>query len=147
VGGGRTMDTTEFFALLAPSAPAALSRALGQSFIVGKQSLIENQLILVFDIANFENAFAAILQWEQQMLSDLMPLFRAMNPSNNIDLSETIVFQDEILENLDARVAKNKLGDIIMLYAFYGQDTLIITSHEDTLKEILFRMTAFRKIR
>lgn len=50
-------------------------------------------------------------------------------------------FKDEVLFNRDARVLRDKDGEILILYTFQDQETLIITNDEDTLEEVLERIS------
>ena len=51
------------------------------------------------------------------------------------------VFIDRIVENRDARVIQNSLGDILLLWTFLDRNTIAITTNEYTLREIISRLS------
>lgn len=48
-------------------------------------------------------------------------------------------FTDRIVENRDARVLQTEHGDIVLLWTFLDRNTLVITTNEFTLREIITR--------
>lgn len=56
-------------------------------------------------------------------------------------------FVDKILTNKDARVLVDANGKEAMLYTFLDKETLVISTSEKSLKEIIFRLTTGRIIR
>jgi UDP-N-acetylglucosamine transferase subunit ALG13 len=47
---------------------------------------------------------------------------------------------DKIVENHDARVIQNNTGDVSLLWTFIDRNTLIITTNDATLREIISRL-------
>jgi hypothetical protein len=56
------------------------------------------------------------------------------------DFFKTNRFIDRVVENKDARVLINDEGDVLMLYSFIDKETLIFTTSEKTLRELIFRI-------
>jgi len=54
---------------------------------------------------------------------------------------------DRVVDNKDARVLVDPDGNVAMLYTFLDKQTLVIASSAESLKEILFRLTAGRIVR
>lgn len=50
-------------------------------------------------------------------------------------------FIDQVVENRDARVMLNKYGDILMLWTMLDRSTIIITTNEATLREVISRLS------
>ncbi len=50
-------------------------------------------------------------------------------------------FIDQIVENHDARVVLNAQGDILLLWTFLDSSTVIITTNELTLREVISRLS------
>lgn len=48
-------------------------------------------------------------------------------------------FVDRIVENYDARVMQDENGDILLLWTFLDRNTLVITTNDATLREIISR--------
>lgn len=83
------------------------------------------------------------------MLGDLAPLFtRSPSPKINtqntasstppVQLLQTVFF-DQVVENRDVRVVKNQAGDILLLWTFLDRNTILITTNEYTLREVITR--------
>ena len=156
---------------LSPNVPDALARSVDPvQFLLGIHVYAENQPFLILRTDSYEQAYAAMLSWEPYMQQDLSPLF-TRTPSVQLsstpaDMTTTIVdatttsatttdesappeqtytapavFVDQIVENQDARVIKDANGNILLLWAFIGRQTLVVTNNEVTLREIISRLT------
>jgi len=53
-------------------------------------------------------------------------------------------FKDKVVLNRDTRGMYDERGELILLYTFINTDTLILTTHEGTLKEITERLERIR---
>lgn len=161
----KLISTERFFEILEARPPATLVRALKPDFMFGGHVFDGNQPFLIFKTTFFENAFAGMLKWEDDMAFDIGPLFvhkkqsLARTPDGKtatqtptraareaVPLADQH-FEDAVVENKDARVVRDGSGKIIFLYTFADRDTLIMTTNESTLKEIIFRMTTLRFVR
>jgi len=56
-------------------------------------------------------------------------------------------FVDVVIKNKDVRMLTDEYEHPILLYTFADKDTIILTTNEFTLKEILDRMTNRRFVR
>jgi len=116
----------ELLAALSYSIPADFYRSLSsdKDFFGGVES--GNFFIITSD--SYTQAYAGMLEWEKTMNGDLFSFF-------SIPATETIVrFEDKIVGNKDARLATNKAGNTLFLYAFYDSETLIIAKNEEVLR-------------
>lgn len=146
----RTLSFQEFLGIIAPQAPAELTRTLGNGYTLGLHSFDENQPFLLFQVDAYEPAYAGMLIWERTMRDDLSPFFsRTPSPRQNGQPLATSTpqflqtgFLDKVVENRDTRAIVNDSGDILLLWTFLGRDTILITTNEYTLREVLSRMTA-----
>jgi hypothetical protein len=101
--------------------------------------LADESIFIIIKLESFENAFAGMLAWEAKMLEDLGPLFSTRELAANTP-SDT-AFEDVTERNKDARVLRNPEGEVVLLYSFFDNNTLIITDSEETLRVILNRLT------
>ena len=148
-----TMDAQTFLSTLAPDIPPNLLRTVTPTFLLGVHVYVGNQAFLILNVDSYEDAYAGMLAWESSMLADLSPLF-AYTPSphipeENISTSSAVTpadeflqtgFVDRIVENHDARVLQNSTGDIYLLWTFLDRNTLVITTNDATLREIISRL-------
>ena len=117
----------------------------------------------------FQNTFAGMLQWENIMADDLKLYISsargivnapavsstvevlgtngsttppAQPPSSSIEQYYTLrgQFEDRIIMNKDVRVFRTTDRKILFLYSFINNSTLVFTTKEKTLVEILNRL-------
>ncbi len=126
----------------------AFARALDQDFIYGIYSYKPNGNFFLFKLNSYENAYAGMLSWEKTMDVDIGGLFyQKSNTISQISTSTSATstiktFQDKEIQNFDTRAYSDQNGNIYFFYTFIDRNTLIITSDEATLKEILSRSTS-----
>ncbi len=145
--------TQELFSTLALGAPDTLARALLPNFVLGVHVFDGNQPFLIFKTDSYEQVFAGMLTWETSMQSDLSPLFDRTPTAHIAGSGSTAAqavsapqllstpFIDRVVENHDARVIQNSSGDILLLWTFIDRNTLVITTNEYTLREIISRLS------
>lgn len=132
--------------LLESRAPGSLVRAFDKVFMAGA---IEQSPFLIIKLSSFENAFAGMLTWEENMADDLTPIF-----GNAEEVKATpvpSVFKDVILRNKDVRVlsfaASTTEGireETVLLYSFFDNKMLIITDSLEALQTLIDRLTRER---
>ena len=75
------------------------------------------------------------------MPEDILPLFGVKLTNENRYLL-TKEFQDATIKNIDARILSDESGKTVIVYATPNRETIVITTGEDTLKEIILRLNA-----
>ncbi len=161
-GSLQEVGAPEFLQALAPSIPPALVRTLEPQMLLGVHSFDENQMFMILKVDSYETAYSGMLAWETSMRGDLSPLFTrtpavraaAPAPAGTTTASSTPPAQepapvqffggnfiDQIVENHDARVVLNPDGDILLLWTFLDRSTIVITTNELTLREVISRLS------
>lgn len=162
-GEVRTAIPAELFLpLIAPSVPEELVRTLAKEFLLGIHMFDGPQAFIILRTDTYERAFAAMLSWERTMQSELSPLFTrtprprlpeeiAMDVGMASSTATTTAperttsslggFVDKIVENRDTRAVLNSAGDILLLWTFLDRNTIVITTNEYTLREIIGRIS------
>jgi hypothetical protein len=146
------LDAQDFFTLIAPNIPAELARSFEPNYLLGVHVYNGNQAFVILSVYSYEEAYAGMLAWEPYLQEDLAPLF-SYTPSPHIPeegitttaatTSNQLIqtgFVDAIVENHDARVLENSSGDIYLLWTFLDSSTLVITTNDATLREIISRL-------
>ena len=145
------LSAQDFFTLIAPNMPAALARSLQPDYLLGVHVYNGNQAFVIANVYSYEEAYSGMLAWEPYMQQDLAPLF-SYTPSPHINGTVATTspnpanqfiqtgFTDAIVENHDARVLQNQYGDIYLLWTFLDRNTLVITTNDATLREIISRL-------
>jgi hypothetical protein len=146
------LTTQQLLPLLAPNAPDLLVRSVSPTmYLLGVHSYEGNQPLLILKTESYEQAFSGMLAWETYMRPDLLPLFNRIPPQHieegtattTATSTPTVVqtgFIDRVVENHDARVLENSAHDILLLWTFLDRNTLVITTNESTLREIISRV-------
>ncbi len=137
--------------IIAPDVPSELVRALAPQYLLGIHAFDGNQAFFIFKTDNYGQAFAAMLAWENSIGPGLSPLFDRTPAVHIPEEGTTAVavgpqllatpFVDRVVENHDARVIQNSAGDILLMWTFIDRQTLVITTNEYTLREIISRLT------
>ncbi|MBI2086801.1 MAG: hypothetical protein HYT69_01355 [Candidatus Zambryskibacteria bacterium] len=135
--------SAEFLKMLETRAPGNLVRALDPLFMLGAYRAPgsiagDESRFVIFKLASFENAFAGMLNWEQNLAEDLGPLFSTAPLLQSIDFES--VFKDVVSKNKDVRVL-SAAEEPIILYSFFDNRMLIITEDLETLQILIERLT------
>ncbi len=160
-GSAAALSAQDFFTFAAPHMPPSLARALQPNYLLGVHVYNGNQAFVIAGVYSYEEAYAGMLSWEPYIKGDLSPLFD-YTPSPRINTVPTVTatssdqasttpsstptqfiqtgFIDKIVENHDARVLVNENGDIYLLWTFLDRNTLVITTNDATLREIISRL-------
>ncbi|MEK7109373.1 MAG: hypothetical protein AAB919_02965 [Patescibacteria group bacterium] len=150
----------QVLSVLAPDIPQDLVRTILPTYLLGVHSYDENQSFLVLRVDSYQQAYSGLLAWEPTMRQELAPLF-TRHPSPRIPPAEAEApvgsptstsvgattpeffqtgFTDKIIENHDARAVLNGTGDLLLLWTFLDRNTVIITTNEYTLREVVRRI-------
>ncbi len=140
------VSSAEFMTLIESRAAGSLVRAFDDAFMIG--ALGEDQFIII-KLVSFENAFAGMLAWEENMAEDLAPIFGNLESVKAIGPAS--VFKDVIVRNKDVRVLESTasttegmLTKPVLLYSFFDNNLLIITESLETLQTLIERLTRER---
>ena len=145
----KTLTTEEFFQAFKLNPPVRLARALEPKFMLGLNTLSQNEPFLIFKITSYEIAFSDMLDWEKNMENDMSGFFRPksdfLKTSTTSPPSDSGTFKDSVFKNIDSRELKNDAGKTLLIYTFPNKNTLIISTNPITTEEVLNRLTT-RKV-
>lgn len=129
------LPTNGLFKILETRAPGSLIRAFGEPFMLGA---FGTSTYLILELTSFENAFAGMLNWEENMAADIAPIFSTRELLR--DIAPAPVFIDITDRNKDARLLM--AGErTVLLYSFFDNKKLIITDNTETLRVLVERLT------
>ena len=128
----------QFISLLGLTPPNALTSTLTNQWMIGFYSpagdaSTTNQAPFVVLTENFfQNAFAGMLGWEPTMAPDLSSLF-------GIPSAELVGggFHDKLIKNKNVREYIDGSGNVLFLYSFINNGTLVIAQNETTLSALV----------
>lgn len=114
---------------------------VSDNFMLGATFKNERDIFFLFKVRSFADIFPVMRDWEKKILYDLAGFFRIdLTIDTNYLTSQE--FEDGIISNKNARILYDKDGNIIMLYVFADENSVIITSTEDSAREVMRRLTS-----
>ncbi|MEK7652850.1 MAG: hypothetical protein AAB334_02825 [Patescibacteria group bacterium] len=151
--------TGELLNLLEIKLPDSLFKYLDNEFMFGVHSVRNIEPFLILKTSSFENAFTGMLEWEKNMENDLGSIFiespnkNKTADENNVGLttdsgttmSESFInikktFEDVVIRNKDTRVLNDAKGNSKLMYLFPDRNTILITTNQYTVAEVLDRL-------
>ena len=129
------LSTDKFLETLGSRAPSNLIRAFDPLFMIG---VFGRSNFLIIKLESFENAFAGMLAWEEDMRTDIGPIFATAERLRSAPPETT--FTDITDKNKDIRTFSPD-GEPILLYSFFDNSLLIITDNIETMRVLVDHMT------
>lgn len=157
-GEDVTISGAGFLNKIGISIPDVLLRSIKDRWMFGIYTEKDSQrtpfVVLTTDF--FQNTFAGMLAWEKTMPDDLSELFRYKDRVREADNASSTIssyfgitgdFIDRQLRNRDIREFRDRRGNLLFLYAFIDEKTLMITSTESAFMDIIDRIEKQNYIR
>lgn len=150
------LKTAEFLTTISPSIPQSLTRSLENEFAFGIIGFDGNQPFLILRTNSFENAYDGMLRGEIDFYREAGAIFVKESPLPGLSSSTRAyygtdpgsqVFHDVVIKNIDTRAVKNMKGEIVFLYAFPDQATIVVTTNQKTFGELIEKLRRTRLIR
>ena len=135
----KLITSIKFLALIGANYPSEIQRTLKDQYMFGLHNYSGNQTFLILKVGSYDTAFPGMLNWESNLWQDFKELFNLQGPNSTDTTSQAKRFQDATFNNKDCRVIKDSSGNIIFLYSIIDDNTFVITTSADTLKEIINR--------
>jgi hypothetical protein len=155
-GSPSYIAVPQLLSLVAPTLSEEFLRNTSPVYLLGVHAFGINQPFLLLKADSYEQAYAGMLAWEGSMHQDLSPLFSyapvptTQQPVPSISTSTASTtpqtpfvpsgFIDKIIANHDARVLQDQNGSVYFLWTFLDRHTLLITTNEATVREVVSRL-------
>jgi len=140
------LNSTDFLKTINASVPNTFIQALGPKYVVGVYVTDRNVPFLILTTKSYGYAFSGMLAWEKNIEENLMPFF---SPSTDftrpVSTQGNNTFADTVIENLDARILRDKNGNIRILYSFINRNTIVITTDVRAVVELAKRLRVQKK--
>lgn len=136
----KPAPTQNILGVLAFRTSAGFNRSI-QEIAFGATA--EKEPFIVLKAESFDSAFAGMLAWEQSMSADLSPLFgdtvtETFDPQSRTDTQvRSAFFKDTIASNKNVRLLLDENGEDRLIYTFINQNTILITTTRDALKNLI----------
>ncbi len=97
-----------------------------------------NDVAFIWSTKDFERTLASLFGWEKSLPRTLRPYL-----TNAPDtLISRLIFENEVIKNHNARVAKTEDGRVIVGYAIFNKKYVVIATSREALATILGRLVA-----
>ncbi|MFA6797223.1 MAG: hypothetical protein WCR40_00715 [Candidatus Paceibacterota bacterium] len=135
------ITSANFLKLIKTSTPLEIQRTLQTQYMFGMHNFNGNQKFLILKFGSYDIAYSGMLSWETNLWQDFKEIFdlRSEDTATQNYGIEIKKFQDAFFSNKDCRVVKNSSGEIIFLYSIINDETIVITTNVNTLREIINR--------
>ncbi|MEX2052341.1 MAG: hypothetical protein WD991_01420 [Candidatus Paceibacterota bacterium] len=118
-----------------PGDPALIS----DSFLIGITNIEQKELFFLFKVRSMLDIFGPMRAWEREIFPELYDLFGfELNSENNYLLYKE--WQDGVIENKNARILTESGGNIVMMYVFADDASVVILSGRNGAKEVMLRL-------
>ena len=137
----ETVSIKTFFDVLEIKTPIGLFDVLDDKFMYAVFNGFQSNPALILKLSSnpksYENAFAAMLRWEKTIGKEFEKYFGFEGE----DYDKNIFYDIEISNN-DVRVLSSMNDNSVIMYSFINREYLVITTNENTLKEMLRRLSS-----
>jgi len=99
---------------------------------------------ILLKVRSAADIFDALRSWEEKMFFDLYG-FLGIDISNETKYLLTKNFEDGIVENKNARLLSDKDGNLVVMYIFADDNSVIITNSPESAHEIMLRLASSQK--
>lgn len=131
--GNLIKESQKFFEFLKIPDTTVIKRTLKGDFTLGTISEgNKSASFLIITTEDFGRAFASMLDWERNILTDLAFL----NTKKEVLGPEVFVWKDVIIRNKDTRALIDTKGNAKIVYTFLDKNTILITNNIFVITEI-----------
>lgn len=109
------------------------------NFLLGAVNRDAKSLFILIKVRSFADIFDGMKAWENKMFYDLHGFF-GIDISADTNYLLTKDFEDGVIENKNARILYDKLGNIVFMYIFADDTSVIITNTEEAAREVVLRL-------
>lgn len=96
---------------------------------------------LLLKMRSVADVFDGMRAWEHKMYYDLYGMFGRTVGSSSDPLL-TADFEDGIIANKNARILRDGAGNIVLMYVYADDSSVIVTDREATAREVILRLAS-----
>jgi len=112
---------------------------VSDNFLMG--TVKNDGFFILLKMRSISDIFDSLRAWEPKMLSDLHG-FLGINIGSDTNYLLTKSFQDGIVENKNARILYDKSGNIVLMYIFADNNSVLVAGNEEAANEIMLRLAS-----
>jgi len=142
----QVLGLRSFLSLTKSSFVAPGTEVLYENFMIGLSnreakpaSPSGRDLFILLKVRSFQDVFESLRAWEDKMFFDLHGLFNiGVNKDTNYLLTKD--FENGVIENKNARILYDKNKEIILMYVFADETSVIIARKVGAVREVISRL-------
>lgn len=139
----RVLGLREFLGIIEAKLDQEKIEFMSDSFLLGVVNKEKNDFFILLKMRSIADVFGAMRAWEDEMFIDLSGFFGIdLSPDTKYLLEKS--FEDDIVQNKNARVLRDNSGGIVMMYVFTDENSIVITNSEDAIIELISRLASAR---
>ena len=140
----KNVGLREFVRLIKGNFVAGPSTLLiNDNFLMGATNTRGKDFFILIKVRSLADVFPAMRSWEEKMFLDLSEFF-AVSISSLTKYLLTAPFEDGIIQNQNARILYDEERNIVLMYVFADDESVIITNTEHSAEEVMERLAASR---
>jgi hypothetical protein len=141
----KIIGLNEFTKIIESNISFEKNSFVSDNFLLGLVNKESKDFFILIKVRSTADIFKDMISWENKMFYDLSNFWNLeINSETAYLLSEN--FEDEIIQNKNARVLYDEEGNIVLMYVFVADDFVLMAQKEETVQEIILRL-ASNKIR
>lgn len=120
----------------------------GDSFLIGTfksglSSVSPNigDPFMLIRVRSFSDIFLVMRDWENKMLYDLYG-FLGIKVNSLTNYLFTKDWEEGIISNKNARILKDNDGNIVLMYVFIDDTSIVISNSENAVREVVYRLNS-----
>ncbi len=144
----KVVGFKEFNSLIKSSLTPDQVNLIGDNFLLGdfysglkQTSPTAGDLFMLLKVNSFSSVFPMMQTWENKMLYDLGGFF-GVNITPDTNYLFTKSFEDGIVANKNARMLKDNSGNIVLMYVFADDNSIIISNSTNAVNEVILRLNS-----
>jgi hypothetical protein len=116
---------------------------VSNNFMLGAVNGETKDFFMLIKVRSITDIFDSMQAWEEKMFFDLSGFF-GMEVSAENKYLLAVPFQNGIIENKNARILYDSAGNIVIMYIYADDNSVVITNTESSAHEIMLRLAASR---
>jgi len=137
--GKQVIGLRTFISLLEMSFVPGPVEFVSEEFLIGVTNMEGKEPFILLKVRSMIDIFDQIRAWEGNMFADLYQLFNVpLSSENNYLLTKS--WEDGVIDNKNARILSDTDGNIVMMYVFADEASVVIISGRDGAREVMLRL-------
>ncbi len=137
----KVLGLREFILLIKSSFIPGESIFVSDNFLMGVANNADKDFFLLMKVRSSADVFESLRLWESKMFFDLHRFF-GVELTADAKYLLTKEFQDGVVENKNARILYDNNNQIIMMYVFANETSIIFSNTENAVHEVMLRLAS-----